>query len=309
MFKKLFLFLLLLSPLASIPAQAADKIKVVATTRTLASITQEIVRDKAEVYSIASPHRDIHFVTPTPKDVMKMQAADVFVHGGLDLEAWRGPLVDAVGRSEFLWPGGEKQIDVSKGIHLLEIPASLSRIQGDIHAYGNPHYWLDPLNAKIIAQNIAEELGRIYPEDADLFRRNAKEFQNKIDQKMKEWESQAAPYKGSPLVVYHNTWPYFMERFGFAVLGFLEPQPGIPPTARHLQELTRIMKEKTAKVIVKEIFHESRAPKKLAKETGASILTLDTETGAVKADYFSLIDHNLQELIRALQSSKKGSVS
>lgn len=303
MFKRLtFLFLLMFS-LGTISAHAADKIKVVTTSSTFASIAQDVARDKAEIYFIASPNRDIHFITPTPKDVMRLQKADVFIHAGLDLEAWRGPLVDAVGRSEFIGPG-ERAIDVSRGVPLLEIPTSLSRIQGDMHAFGNPHYWIDPLNAKIIAQNIADGLSRLYPEDADFFKNNAVVFQKKIDEKLKEWESQLAPYTGSSVVIYHNTWPYFMERFGFKIVGYLEPKPGIPPTARHLQELSKIMKDKSVKIIVKEIFHESRAPKKLARETNAAIVTLDTEPGEVHGDYFSLIDYNLQQIIQALQNSK-----
>ncbi len=287
------------------PLMAADKIKVVTTTSTFASIIQEIIRDKAEVYSIASPNRDIHFITPTPKDVMKLQKADIFVHAGLDLEAWRGPLVDAVGRSEFLWPGGEKQIDVSRGIPLLEIPANLSRIQGDIHAYGNPHYWLDPLNGKVIAENIEEEFSRIYPEDAVFFKKNLQEFKSKTDERIKIWESQIAPYKGAGVVPYHNSWPYFLQRFGFVTPAHLEPKSGIPPTLRHIQEVVRIMKEKKGRIIIKEIFHESRTPKKIAKETGAVIVTLATETGEGKGDYFSLFDENVHRLADAFSKTAK----
>ncbi len=281
---------------------ASNKIKIVTTTSTFASIVKDIAGDKVEVYSIASSNRDIHFISPTPKDVLKVKKADIFIHGGLDLEAWRIPLLDAVGRTDLMAPVGEKQIDVSKGISLLEVPTSLSRAQGDQHAFGNPHYWIDPKNGKIIAGNIAEGLARIYPGDADFFRKNAEAFEKKVDEKMKNWESQVAPYKGSPVVIYHNTWPYFMERFGFVIVGYLEPKPGIPPTAKHLQELAKIMKEKNVKVIVKEIFQENRAPKKLAGETGAVIAILDTEVGQVKGDYFSLIDYNIQKLVEAFGS-------
>jgi hypothetical protein len=129
---------------------------------------------KADIYFVSSPKRDIHFFSPTPKDVLKVKKADVFIHGGLDLEMWRGPLLDAAGKREFI--NGERTIDVSQGIALLEIPTSLSRVQGDIHAFGNTHYWLDPRNGKIIANNIAEGLARIDPEEADFFKKNARDF-------------------------------------------------------------------------------------------------------------------------------------
>lgn len=286
---------------------ADEKIRITTTTSTLASITKEIAQDKAEVYFIASPNRDIHFIAPTPKDIMKMQAADVFIHAGLDLEFWRGPLVDAVGKSEFLWPGGNKQMDVSKGVSLLEIPTNLSRIQGDMHAYGNPHYWLDPLNAKIIAQNIAEGLGGIYPQDANFFQENAEEFAGKIDEKMKEWQTLAAPYQGEPVITYHNDWPYFAARFGFVILGRLEPKPGIPPTAKHLAEIRRIIKEKKVRVIIRQAYQEKRTAEKIARATGAQVLTLTLEAGAVAKDaaYADLIDNDLKLIVEALAAKKE----
>ena len=283
------------------PLMAAEKMKIVTTTSTFASIAKDIAQDQAEIYSIASPNRDIHFISPTPKDVMKLKKADVFVHGGLDLEAWRGPLLDAVGRTELMTPNGERQIDVSKEILLLEIPTSLSRMQGDRHAYGNPHYWLDPLNGKIIAQNIANGLVKLYPQDADFFQKNLQAFDGRMDVKMKEWQAKLAPYKGSGVVVYHNSWPYFTERFGIVTLGTLEPKPGIPPTPKHLQELIQTMKEKGGKVIIKEVFHESRTPKKVAGETGAVVVTLATEAGETKGNYFSLFDEDIHRLADAFK--------
>lgn len=284
---------------------AAGKIKIAATTSTYASIAREITGDKAEIYSIASPHRDIHFVSPTPKDVMKVKNCDVFIHAGLDLEVWRGPLLDAVGRLDLMWPAGERQIDLSRGIALLEIPASLSRAQGDIHVHGNPHYWLDPVNGKGIAKNIADGLAGLYPQDADYFKKNLQAFDDKMDSKLKEWQDRLAPYKGRGVVVYHNSWPYFMQRFGLVTVGYLEFKPGIPPTPRHIEELIRTMKSKGVKILIKEEFYENRTPKKVAKETGAVIAVLETETEEAKGDYFSLFEGNIHRLAGALSEAEK----
>ena len=310
--KKISLFLLpvftaLLSPG---PVWAAPKkIKIVTTTTTFASIAKEIAGEDAEIYSIASPHRDIHFISPTPKDVMKLKKADFFIHGGLDLEAWRGPLLDAVGRTELMVPSGERQIDVSKGIPLLEIPTSLSRAEGDIHAFGNPHYWTDPENAKIIADNIAEGFARAYPDDAEFFRKNSGAFKQKIDEKMKDWANRMGPYQGTPVITYHKNWSYFAQRFGLVVLEQLEPKPGIPPTAKHVAELIKLMKEKKVKVIIKETYQESRTPNRIAETTGAAVLTLAQTVGELKeaTDYASMIDYNISLLEKAL-SKKVGAL-
>jgi len=286
--------------------EAAGKIKIVASNSTLASITESVAADKADIYCIASPNRDLHFIEPTPRDVMKLKNSDVFVHAGLDLEAWRGPLLNAVGRLDLMWPAGEKQIDVSRGISLLEIPETLSRAEGDIHAYGNPHYWTEPENAKIMALNIAEKLGSLYPGDKEQFLRNAGEFNRKIDEKLPVWQKQLAPFRGAPVVVYHDSWPYFIQRFGLVLAGELEPKPGIPPTARHISELVKMMKEKNVKVIITEPYREKRTPKRVAKETGAQVITFTQSVGAFPQarDYCAMMDYDIGLLAQVLGETK-----
>lgn len=302
--KKLLLFagvLMVLSFFLVFPAQADEKIRVVATTTTLASMTRAIGGDSVDVYAVASPKQDIHFYAPTPKDVLKVKKAQMFIHGGLDLEAWRGPLLDAAGNPLFLG-GGKRSVDVSQGVPLLEVPSTLSRAGGDIHIFGNPHYWLDPVNGKVMAANIAEGLSRLKPGQAGFFKKNLAEFSKRIDQKTTEWTTALAPYQGTALVVYHRSWPYFASRFALAIAGELEPRPGIPPTPRHLNELGKLIKNKSVRVIVKESFYESRMPGKLARETGTRVVDLVQAVGEKReiVDYFSIFDYNVRVLRQAL---------
>lgn len=281
---------------------AADKIKVVATTTVLGDLVKQVAADRVEVYSIVSPKRDIHFYPPTPKDVLKVKKADVLVHTGLDLEAWRNPLLEAAGNSRF-FGNSSASIDVSKGIALLEVPISFSRTEGDIHIFGNPHYWLDPENAKIMADHIADSFAKLYPEDTAFFHQNAEDFRDKIDQKLKEWQTELGSYRGTPIVTYHKSWPYFAKRFGFEIVEYLEPKPGIPPTAKHLNHLTKLIQQKKIPIIVKETFQENRTPQKLAKATGAKVVILlqaVNERDEAK-DYISMMDYNVMQLKEALR--------
>lgn len=282
------------------PAQASEKIKIAVTTSTIADLTFSIAGEKAEIYTIASPSQNIHFISPTPKDVLKTKRADVFIHGGLDLEAWREPLLDAAAKREFI--SGERSIDVSQGIPLLEVPESLSRIHGDVHVHGNPHYSVDPEAAEQMAQNIADGLSLLYPEDRVVFQKNASALKTKLESKMTEWQERMKPFAGEPVVCYHNSWVYFLQRFHLKSFGFLEPNPGIPPTPRHLKELIEQMKTAHVKVIVREAFNESGTPQKTAKATGAKVVLLASEPGEIKGDYTALIEHNLNELEKALKS-------
>ncbi len=310
--KKISLFFALvlgLSPAFSGVLFGAEKLNVVATTTTLASIAGEVAQDKILIQAIASPKQNIHHYAPTPKDVFRVKRADVFIHEGLDLEAWRQPLLDAAGNRKFLGEG-KHSIDVSRGIPLLEIPATLSRADGDIHVFGNPHYIGDPENAKIIASNIAEGLANIDPENSDFYRKNAVSFNERLDAKIKDWEARLAGFQGAPVVTYHRSWSYFLKRFNLSVIGEVEPKPGIPPTAKHLAGLIQQIRDKRAQVVIKEHFEENRTPKKIAEETGIRVVNLSQAVGEPEnaKDYLSLMEQNISLLEDAL-GSQKGRVS
>ncbi len=303
-FKKAFIVTVLTLCSAS-SVFAADKIKITATTPVFAGIAEEITEGQADIYYVASPNRDVHFISPTPKDILKVKRADIFVHGGLDLEVWRGPLLDAAGRLDFMGEDSARSIDVSRGVTLKEIPESLSRLHGDVHAFGNPHYWTDPLNAKAIAGNIARGLSEVYPDRKDFFTANLEKFNKKLDEGMSRWENQLAPYKGNGVVVYHNSWPYFLERFGLSTVEHLEPKPGIAPTPKHLQKVIQLIKERNVKVIIKESFQDSGTPRKVANSTGAQVITLHQEPAqAVSGGYIKMMDENISTLAKALGGSK-----
>lgn len=300
--KKVFVFLLLVFPNLAL---ANRQLNIVATTTSLADIAAQVAKDKAKIDAIASPRQDIHHYAPTPKDVLKVKKANVLIHEGLDLEVWRQPLLDAAGNTKFLGAHPSNVLDASRGISLLEVPSSLSRAEGDIHAFGNPHYMGSPENAKIVASNIAEGLSKAAPADADFFRKNAEEFNQKLDEKIKDWKARLAPWKGSPVVTYHRSWIYFTESFGFTIAGEVEPKPGIPPTAKHLAALIQIMKDKKVKVIIREIFEERNTPQKIANASGASVVTL-SQAVPRSQDYVSMMEQNIQTLEEAF---KKGAAS
>lgn len=301
--RALFLALFLISAVS--PAFAADKIRITSTTPVFAAIAHEITGDEADFYYVASPNWNIHFVSPTPRDVLKVKRAHVFIHGGLDLETWRQPLLDAAGRTDFMGDGAVHAIDVSHGIELKEIPESLSREHGDVHAFGNPHYWMDPVNVEIIAKNITDGLSAMYPERKEIFHSRLEKFNQRLKERLKVWEAELAPYKASGVIVYHNSWPYFLERFGLSEVERLEPLPGIAPTPKHLQKLIDMVKDRRVKVIIKEHYQESGSPKRIAEAAGAEVVTLRQETpNADEGSYFKMMDENVAALAKALEAKK-----
>src|SRR5258708_22638031 len=160
-----------------VPRTAAP-VKVVTSLTTYAAIATEIVGDRGKVSSIAVGDENPHYVQPKPSFVPTLAQADLFVTTGLDLELWVPALLDKANNAK-ITDGGPGYVAAYQGLPLLDVPASLSRSQGDIHVFGNPHIWTDPLNAVLIARNILRGLKRVAPADADYFTTREKDLDRK----------------------------------------------------------------------------------------------------------------------------------
>jgi zinc/manganese transport system substrate-binding protein len=302
--KKIILPLVLIAALA--PAAPA-KLNVVATTPDLASIAREIGGDKITLATLAKPTEDPHFVDARPSFIVKLNRADVVIEGGAELEiGWLPALLDQA-RNEKIVPGASGHVNCAKGVQLLDVPATLDRSRGDIHAAGNPHFAISPSNGKIIAQNIADALAENDPPNTETYRANLKVFTAALDAKLVEWRKTLAPFKGRSLVAYHDSWPYFAREFGLKIELFLEPKPGIPPTPAHLAEVISKMKEESARVIIVDPYLNRRTADTVARETGATVVPVTQFPGGLKgADggYIQLVDQLVNSLAAALAATK-----
>lgn len=287
---------------------AADKLKIVTSTTDLASIAQEVGGEYVEVFSIAEGYQDPHFVDAKPSYIMKLQKADMFIQVGLGLEiGWVPPLLDG-SRNANILPGAKGYVDASAGIPLLQVPTgdpATLRAQGDIHASGNPHYWLDPLRGKIVAQNIYNGLIRLEPGNQAAFQKNLERFNQKIDEKVKEWQKEMEPYAGSKIVAFHNSWPYFEERFGLEIVTFIEPKPGIPPTPKYLVEVIQTMLDQNVKVIIISPYYSKKSAELVASKVSGEVVELATSVDAYPEirSYFDLFDYDLKKLVETFKTT------
>jgi ABC-type Zn uptake system ZnuABC Zn-binding protein ZnuA len=160
-------------------ARTAAPVKVVTSLTTYAAIAREIVGDRGQVSSIATGDENPHYVQPKPSFVPLLANADVFVTTGLDLELWVPALLDKAGNSK-VTEGAPGYVAAYQGIPLLDVPVTYSRSQGDIHVYGNPHIWTEPLNGIQIARNILTGLRRVSPENGDYFTAREKDFEDRV---------------------------------------------------------------------------------------------------------------------------------
>jgi zinc/manganese transport system substrate-binding protein len=298
------LSLLIGALLTAVFCQAASaKLNVVATTPDLASIAKEIGGDHIELTILAKPTEDPHFVDAKPSLIVKLNRADVLIEGGAELEiGWLPRLLDE-SRNSKLAAGAPGHVVCSQGVPLKEVPSTLDRSKGDIHAAGNPHYVVDPANAKIVAQNITEAFCSLDEKSAAAYRANLKHFTEALDAKMAEWQKKLEPFKGQQVVAYHNSWLYFGECFGLKIDLFLEPKPGVPPTPRHLADVIMKMKADKVHVILVDPYLDRRTAETVASRTGATVVDVTQFPGGVKGTeggYIALMDYLVNAVAKAL---------
>jgi ABC-type Zn uptake system ZnuABC Zn-binding protein ZnuA len=301
MTRQRFLISLVVTLLAAPAARASAKLEVVTTTADLAAVARAVGGDNVEVTALARPTEDAHFVDPKPSFIRIVNRADVLIEGGASLEAgWLPPILDSA-RNPRVSMGAPGHVVAAQGITLLEVPTVLDRSMGDVHPQGNPHFMLDPVAAKTVAQNIQTALCAVDAPQCSSYEAGLQNFRDAIDAKLAVWQSALAPMKGAKVVTYHKEFDYFFSRFGMEIAGTLEPKPGIPPSPTHLTQLVPLMRAEDVRLIVIEPFRERRNPDFVAENTGARVLSLPTmPDGENTPDYLSLIDYDVRQLVEAL---------
>jgi zinc/manganese transport system substrate-binding protein len=282
---------------------AEAKLNVVATTADIGAIAKEIGANQIDLTVLGKPTEDPHFVDAKPSFIVKLNHADVVVEGGADLEiGWLPALLDQARNSKIV-NGAPGHISCATGVPLLDVPATLDRSRGDIHAAGNPHYIIAPSNAKIVAKNIADGFCANDPKSADIYRANLKTFDDEIDEKLAQWQKLLAPFKGQTVVAYHDSWPYFAKEFGLKIHLFLEPKPGIPPTPAHLADVIVKMKQENARVIIVDPYLNRKTADTVASHTGAKVVEVTQFPGGVKGTdegYVQMVEYDVKAIAAAL---------
>ena len=298
--------MIILLALCGLPCVAYAQTRVVTTNPGLADIVAQIGGEHVQVHSIMRGPENPHHVIAKPSHMMKLRNADLFVHIGMDAEPWVPLLIKGSRQPRFL-PGKRGNVDVSIDIQCKEIPGrgQLTRGLGDIHAFGNTHYSLDPLNGIIIARTITDALKRHDPAHAEVFKQQYTAFADRIQELTQRLVTLMEPYRGTPVVVYHRAWPYFLDRFGLRKVAEVEPKPGIAPGPGHLKHCIETIRQHNAKVIIVETFSNADNAEFIADRADAAVVILAQEVHAVEEvnSYARLFEYNIERLIVALEQA------
>jgi zinc/manganese transport system substrate-binding protein len=279
------------------------KVRIVSTLDDFSSIAESIGGELVEADSLAKGYQDPHFVDAKPSFILKLSRADLLIVAGLELEiGYLPPLIDQ-SRNAKIHPGNAGYLDVSTGCDILQRPTGqVTRAMGDVHPFGNPHYWLDPHNGRIIARSIAAKLAELDPGNRAVYEKNLAAFEAKLTEKDKEWQAKMAPFAGAKVVTFHNSWPNFAKHFGLDVAGNIEPKPGIPPTPSHTLEIINLITSQKIRAILVEPYFDLKTPKYVAGKTGATVVVFypSVEGTPEIKDYFSIFDTDIDALVKVL---------
>jgi ABC-type Zn uptake system ZnuABC Zn-binding protein ZnuA len=323
------------------PLNTCAQLKVVCSFSDYAAIVKEIGKDKVSVEYISQGSQDPHFVLPKPSYAMMLKDADMWVTTGMDLEIWSTTLLDKA-RNKKIMDGAEGFVSVSDGVTILQKVEKADRTEGDVHLMGNPHINTGPLNWKIIADNIAIGLVKIDPDNKDFYLENRDLFKDRVDRalfgdalvelfggdalsgmlenntffeflesdydgnplsgQLGGWLKEALPMRGVKVIAYHKNWAYFAETFGLQIAGFIEPKPGIPPSAKHVQKMTELIKTQEIKVMLVASYFEKKSPQMIEDKTGIRAVYLPLFVSGMETinNNFELVDYWIKEILDAI---------
>ena len=263
--------------LTAVPYSA---VRVVAALPDLGSIAAAIGGNNVEVSAIAKANANPHSVEVLPSYMAKVSRAAVYLKSGLGLDQWSDAVVDGSRNNKLL------VVDCSEGVTVLDKPVKVDASMGDVHPFGNPHYWLDPRNGIIIARNIAAGLITADPSHRAEYEAALATFENELNGYYEQWRGKLAGLAGHSIISYHSSWAYFADAFGLTIEGHIEPFPGIPPTGSHLAALVGLIKNRHIILILQEPYFSDDATRFLNRQTGIPVVKTAPSCADVKADSY-----------------------
>jgi zinc/manganese transport system substrate-binding protein len=267
MMKKLFGFLSAVVASLALPAAAHAKLNVVATTTDLKALVKEVGGDLISVDAIAKGTQDPHYIEAKPSYMTKTSHADLVVAVGLDLEVGWLPSILNGARNPKVRPGNKGYLELGQYVDALEVPTGkVTRAEGDVHPFGNPHFYLDPIRMGKLASVVAERLGELDTDHAAEFTKRAEAFNARMEKKTKEWLARIKKSNVKAVVTYHKTLTYFFDRFELQNPAILEPKPGIPPTSGHILEVIQLIKQKKIPLLMIENFFDPTVSNRIVED-------------------------------------------
>lgn len=276
---------------------AFAEVQVVATLPWIGSVAGEIGKERVGITVLVKPNQDPHYVEARPGMILAASSADVILYNGLDLEAgYLDPIIRS-SRNARIQPGQAGNLDCSRYVTPIERPVGdIDRSMGDVHPMGNPHYHFSARSVLRVAEGVEQALSRADPGNAPYYAANLGAFRDKVEKGRSRWA--AVPLRGKRFYAYHKVFEYLAAEYGFQILGYVEPKPGISPSARYLEGLIETIGRTRPDGVLTTTYHGRKEVDLLARKTGVKAIVIPPDVGAADGalDWISFMDQVLAAL-------------
>lgn len=291
---------LLLALLLGAPLSVSAALKIFACEPEWAALAQELGGDKISVFAATTAFQDPHHVEARPSLIAKLRQADLLVCTGAELELGWLPMLLRQAGNDKVQPNQPGYFEAATMVTLLEIPERVDRSMGDVHASGNPHINTDPRRIGQIGKSLSDRLALIDAANRDYYRARQHDFNRRWEQALARWTARGAPLKGVRVVAHHKDWSYLNDWLGLLPAGYLEPKPGVPPSAAHLTQLKSELGRNPARLIMRTPYEDARPGDWLSGQTRTPVVVLPYTVGGTPEakDLFSLFDVTIERLLK-----------
>lgn len=290
---------LLLALAAAACAGPALALDVFATVPEWGALARALGGEDVEVYTATTALQNVHRIQARPSLIAKYRQAGLVIATGADLESGWLPALEDKGNNPRVRPGTAGFFEAFRHVQMLEVPPVVDRSMGDVHPYGNPHIQTSPHNILAIAKPLAERLAQLDPAHAPAYQARFAAFDQRWREALLRWEAQAQPLRGLPVVSTHRDSAYLYAWLGMREVATLEPKPGIPPSAGHLEKVLADLKTRPARLALRAAYQDPRPAQWIAERAGIPVVELPFTVGGAPGadDLFGFFDVTIARLL------------
>ncbi|HUR40948.1 MAG TPA: zinc ABC transporter substrate-binding protein [Verrucomicrobiae bacterium] len=299
---------ILLSLALLVAATPALALNVFATVPEWGALARELGGGDVEVYVATTALQNVHRIQARPSLIAQYRKAQLVVATGADLESGWLPALAEKGNNPTVLPGTEGFFEAFRHVRMLEVPQVVDRSLGDVHPYGNPHIQTAAPNILAIAGPLSVRMAALDPAHAEGYRARFAAFEVTWRAALTKWEARAKPLAGVGVVSSHRDSSYLYAWLGLREVATLEPKPGIPPSAGHLEQVLSTLQATPARMALRAAYQDDKPARWISDRTGIPVVTLPFTVGGAPGtdDLYGYFDVTLQRLLDAAGTTAGG---
>ncbi len=286
--------------MAAAPAEAKERLSVVASFSILGDFVQEVGGEHVSVVTLAGPDGDVHAYEPTPGHVQQVAEAGAIIVNGLGLEGWLDRLLEASGTRA-------KVSEATKGIAPLTIEGEVHEQDAQTHQAFDPHAFQSIGNAITYVKNIAEALCTADEQNCAAYRANEAAYTQRLkglDMEVKEAIANI-PADKRRVITSHDAFNYFARDYGIEFLAPEGVSTEAEASAAEVAKLIRQIREEKATALFVENISDPRLVEQIGRETGLKVSgvlfsdALSPKDGPA-GTYVDMMRHNVRTITEAI---------